>query len=304
MVTYILRRLLWLAVTLYAIVTISFFLVRFAPGSPFGDERDVPEAVRRAMEAKYGYDRPVLVQYALYMGGVLTGDLGLSTKYPSRTVAEILSKSFPVSATLGAFALAFALVVGLAAGTAAASRHGTWLDAATMSLAVVGICVPSFVLGLLLLVLFCFKLPLFPAAGWGSLSQVVLPSLTLGAPFAAYIARLMRASMIEVLRQDYIRTARAKGLGEARILLGHAMKNAILPVVSYLGPAAASILTGSVVVEKIFAIPGMGVHFVNGALNRDLPVVLGTVIVYSALLIVFNLIVDVAYSFLDPRIRL
>lgn len=300
---YILRRMVWLVVVLFVIATVSFFLMRFAPGGPFDKERSLPEAIERNLRAKYHLDKPLWAQYLIYMGGIVRGDLGPSFKYRNRTVNEIIAQSFPTSAMLGLYALSLALIVGVSAGTLAALKKHSALDFTTMSAAMLGISLPNFFIGLLLLLAFCFKLPLLPAGGWGSPSNMVLPILTLAAPFTAYISRLMRAGMLEVLSQPYIRTARAKGLTEFQVVTRHALKNAIAPVVSYMGPAAAAVLTGSVVVEKIFAIPGLGSHFVNAALNRDYTLVMGTVLLYSLLLVLFNLAVDIIYFFLDPRLR-
>jgi oligopeptide transport system permease protein len=304
MLIFIFRRIIWFVLVLFAIATISFFLMRFVPGGPFDRERNLPEAIEKNLRAKYNMDKPLLTQYLLYMKQLCRGDLGPSFKYRNRTVNEIIAQSFPASAILGTYALTLAAVAGITIGTIAAAKHRTVLDFLPMSTAMIGICIPSFFLGVLLLLLFCFKLSLLPASGWGSLSNLVLPVVTLSAPFTAYIARLMRASMLEVLSQDYIRTARAKGLPERVVIMKHAMKNAILPVVSYLGPAAAAILTGSIVIEKIFAIPGLGTHFVNGALNRDYTLVMGTILLYSALLVIFNFLVDITYHYIDPRIKL
>jgi oligopeptide transport system permease protein len=301
---YILRRLGWLVVVLLIIATASFFLMRFAPGGPFDKERNLPEAIEKNLRAKYHLDKPLWKQYFIYMGGLFQGDLGPSFKYRNRTVNEIIAESFPVSAMLGLYALSLAIIVGVATGTLAAFKKHTAFDFAAMSVAMLGISLPNFFLGLILLLIFCFKLPLLPAGGWGGPDHLVLPVLSLAAPFTAYIARLTRVSMLEVLSQPYIRTARAKGLTEFRVVTRHALKNAITPVVSYLGPAAAAVLTGSVVVEKIFAIPGLGSHFVNAALNRDYTLVMGTVLLYSLLLVLFNLMVDIIYFFTDPRVRL
>ena len=301
---YILRRCAWLIVVLFVIATASFFLMRFAPGGPFDKERNLPQAIEKNLEAKYHLDRSLGVQYLIYMGGLVKGDLGPSFKYRNRTVNDIIAQSFPISLTLGLYALSLAFIVGVSAGTFAAVKKHSALDFATMSVAMLGISLPSFFIGLILLLIFCFKLPLFPAAGWGSPGQMVLPILSLAAPFTAYIARLMRASMLDVLSQPYIQTARAKGLSEFQVVLRHAIKNAITPVVSFMGPAAAAVLTGSVVIEKTFAIPGLGTHFVNAALNRDYTLVMGTVLLYSFLLVIFNLAVDIIYSFLDPRVRI
>ncbi|HHT9134635.1 MAG TPA: ABC transporter permease [Candidatus Avalokitesvara rifleensis] len=301
---YILRRLAWMAIVLLIIATASFFLMRFAPGGPFDKERTLPEAIEKNLRAKYHLDRPLAVQYIIYMGGLIRGDLGPSFKYRNRSVNTIIAQSFPISLTLGIYALSLAFIVGVSAGTFAAVNKHSALDYATMSITLLGISLPNFFLGLILLLLFCFELPLFPAAGWGRPGQMVLPILTLAAPFTAYIARLMRASMLDVLSQPYIRTARAKGLSEFQVVSRHALKNAITPIVSFMGPAAAAVLTGSIVIEKIFAIPGLGTHFVNAALNRDYTLVMGTVLLYSFLLVLFNLAVDIVYSFIDPRVRL
>lgn len=301
---FVLRRFAWLVIVLFVIATASFFLMRFAPGGPFDKERSLPEAIEKNLRAKYNLDKPLGVQYLIYMGGIIKGDLGPSFKYRNRSVNEIIAQSFPISLTLGIYALSLALIVGVSAGTVAAVKKHSAFDFATMSVAMLGISLPNFFLGLILLLLFCFKLPLFPAAGWGGPGHMVLPILTLAAPFTAYIARLMRASMLDVLSQHYIRTARAKGLSEFQVVARHALKNAITPIVSYMGPAAAAVMTGSVVIEKIFAIPGLGTHFVNAALNRDYTLVMGTVLLYSFLLVLFNLIVDIIYSFIDPRVRL
>lgn len=321
MLRFILKRLLWLLPLLWIIATGAFFLMRAVPGGPFTGERKLPPAIEENLKHKYNLDLPPYLnreelraghlvaaftrtQYFTYMKNLAKGDLGPSYKYPNRTVNEIVAESFPISLALGVLGMTFALIVGVVAGVLAASRQNSVLDHATMGAAMLGICMPSFVLGLLLLIIFSFDLRLLPVAGWGALRHMILPSITLGAPYAAYIARLTRGSMLEVIRQDYIRTAFAKGLPERNVLLRHALRNAMLPVVSFLGPALAGIITGSLVVEKIFAIPGIGSHFVNAALNRDYTLVMGTVLLYSALLILFNLAVDIAYCFLDPRVKL
>jgi oligopeptide transport system permease protein len=295
--------------------------MRAVPGGPFTGEKKLPPSIEENLKRKYNLDKPIFfnakalrtghavaaftqTQYFTYIKNLARGDLGPSYKYPNRTVNEILGESFPISLALGVLGMTFALVVGVTAGVLAASRQNSWLDHSAMGISMIGICMPSFVLGLLLLIIFSFLLRVLPVAGWGGLQHMILPSITLGAPFAAYIARLTRGSMLEVVRQDFIRTARAKGLRERNVLLRHALRNAMLPVVSFLGPAMAGILTGSLVVEKIFAIPGIGSHFVNAALNRDYTMVMGTVLLYSGLLILFNLAVDVAYCFIDPRVKL
>jgi oligopeptide transport system permease protein len=287
---------------LLVIVTVSFFVMRVAPGGPFDLERTLPAEVRANVEARYHLDEPLARQYVRYLGDVLRGDLGPSFRYPDRTVTELIALGVPVSLTLGVCALVFALVLGGAAGILAALRHNRLVDHLTMSLALGGVSVPNFVLGPMLMSVFALWLGWLPVAGWGSWRHLVLPTVTLGLFYTAYVARLSRAGMLEVVFQDFVRTARAKGLRESVVVLRHALPGAVLPVVSYLGPAAAGALTGSVVVETIFGIPGIGRYFVQSALNRDYTMVLGTVIVFSSLLVVFNLIVDLLYAWLDPRV--
>lgn len=302
MFRYLLGRLVGFPLVLLVIVTASFFIMRIAPGGPFDMDRALPEQVRLNVEAKYHLDEPLPRQYLRYLGDVFRGDLGPSFRYPDRTVTELIALGFPVSLTLGACALAFAVLVGGTAGVLAAIRHNRFLDYLTMSLALGGVSIPNFVLGPLLILTFALWLGWLPVAGWGTWRHLVLPAVTLGAFYTAYVARLARAGMLEVILQDFIRTARAKGLREAAVVTRHALPSAVLPVVSYLGPAAAGALTGSVVVETVFGIPGIGRYFVTSALNRDYTMVLGTVVVYSALLVVFNLIVDCLYAYLDPRV--
>ena len=302
MARYLVRRLVGFPPVLLVIVTASFFLMRLAPGGPFDMERALPEAVRTNIEARYHLSESLARQYLRYLGDVVRGDFGPSFRYPDRTVNELLALGFPVSVTLGACALSLALAVGGTAGTVAAIRHNRWVDYLTMSLALGGVSVPNFVLGPLLILVFALWLGWLPVAGWGTWRHLVLPSVTLAAFYTAYVARLARAGMLEVILQDWVRTARAKGLREAVVVTRHALPGALLPVVSYLGPAAARALTGSVVVETIFGIPGVGRYFVQSALNRDYTMVLGTVVFYSGFLIAFNLIVDCLYAYLDPRV--
>jgi oligopeptide transport system permease protein len=304
MLRYVLRRVAGFVPVLLLIVTGSFFLMRLAPGGPFDQERALPEAVRANIEARYHLDEPLWRQYLRYLGDVARGDLGPSFRYPDRSVTELLGLGLPVSLTLGACALLVAVGIGGVAGILAALGRNSWVDHLTMSLALGGISVPNFVLGPLLMLLFALGLGWLPVAGWGSWRHVVLPAITLGAFYAAYVARLTRAGMLEVIGQEFIRTARSKGLREATVVLRHALPNAILPVVTYLGPASAAVLTGSVVVETVFSIPGVGRYFVGGALNRDYTMVLGTVLLYSGLLVLFNLVVDLLCAYLDPRIQL
>jgi len=304
MPTYLLRRLLSTIPLLFGILFFSFMFMRSAPGGPFDDERSLPPQIEENLQAKYHLDEPLGKQFLRYVGGLFQGDLGPSFKYQARSVNEIIAQSLPVSLTLGGFALAIALMVGVPAGVFGALYHNRVQDYASMGFSLLGICVPNFVLGPILIILFSFSLGWFPAGGWGSVSQLILPAITLGAIRAAYIARLARAGMLEVIRQDFIRTARAKGLRERVVVGKHALRVAILPVVTYLGPATASILVGSVVVERIFNIPGLGSFFVNSALNRDYTMAMGTVLLYSGLLITLNLVVDLLYAVIDPRVEL
>jgi len=303
MTTFILRRIAISIPVIFLVATTTFFIMRLAPGGPFMSERAIPPEIQANLQAKYGLDQPLWVQYGRYLRNLIQFDLGPSFKYPERTVNEIIAEGFPVSLQLGLSALAFALLVGIPGGVISAFKHGGIVDRLTMSVILVGISVPTFVLGPLFVFVFALTLYWFPPALWGSWEQMVLPAVTLGMPYSVYIARLTRAEMLEVLSQDYIRTARAKGASEFRVLWKHALNGAMLPVVSFLGPAVADITTGSIVVEKIFAIPGLGRYFVESAFSRDYTTVLGTVVFYATLLIIANLVVDIAYKFLDPRIE-
>jgi oligopeptide transport system permease protein len=303
MTRFVLRRLLGLVPTLLVIVVLSFLVIRLAPGSPFSTERGLPAEVREVLNARYGFDRPLHEQLLSYVGNLLRGDLGLSTKYPGRTVNEIIADGFPVTLALGGVALCWALLLGVGAGILGAVRQNTWWDHAAMSAAMIGIGIPTFVLGPLLILLFSLTLYVLPPGGWGSLRHVILPGLTLGTAYAAYIARLTRGGMLEVIRADFVRTARAKGLSEALIVRRHMLRGGLLPVITFLGPATANMLVGSVVVEKIFATPGIGPYFVDAAFNRDYFLVMGIVVLYSVFLLLMNLLVDVAYGLLDPRVR-
>jgi len=301
---FIARRLLETIPVLFIILTATFFMIRFVPGGPFTSEKAVTPEVMRNLERAYDLDKPLWQQYVRYLRNVvLHGDLGPSFKYPNRTVNEIIADKLPVSLELGAEALAIALAFGLALGILAAVKSNTWIDYVCSSTAMTGICLPTFVLGPLLVLLFAIRLGWVNASGWYGPSDRILPCLTLGCVYAAYIARLTRGGMLEVLHQDYIRTARAKGAGEARVIFRHALRGGLLPVVSFLGPAIAGILTGSFVIETIFQIPGLGREFVNSAFNRDYTLVLGTVILYAALIIGMNLVVDVVQVWLNPKLK-
>ena len=303
MTRFILRRLVELVPTALVIVAASFALVRLAPGSPFSSEREIPPEVLRELDAKYGFDRPLPEQFVRYLGNLLRGDLGLSTKYPQRSVNEIIADGFPVTLSLAAVALVWALLVGITAGVIGAVRQNTVWDHAAMTAALVGISIPSFVLGPVLVLVVSLRWHLLPPAGWGDWRHAILPGLTLGTIYAASIARLTRGGMLEVVRSDFVRTARAKGLSERLVIWRHMLRGGLLPVVSYLGPAIANMLTGSVVVEKIFNVPGIGPYFVDAAFNRDYFLVMGIVILYAGFLLVMNLLVDVVYGLLDPRIE-
>ena len=302
---FLFRRACWVVVTLWIVYTLSFILMRSVPGGPFDSERKLPAEIQKNIEARYNLDQPYLVQYFDHLGNiVLRGDFGPSFRLTDFTVNQVIGQGFPVSASLGIFAMTFAIVFGTSAGIVSAiRRHSPW-DVSLMAGATLGIAIPNFVLASLAIVVFVFQLQWFPAAGWGTLWQIVLPSLCLGAPYAGYIARLTRTGMLEVLGRDYIRTAFAKGLRERRVVLRHALRGALLPVVSYLGPATAGILTGSLVLEQIFALPGMGSHFVEAATQRDYPLALGVVIVYTCLLLFMNTVVDLSYVMLDPRVKI
>lgn len=304
MLAFLFRRFLSLLLVLFCVVSLTFFLVRLAPGGPFDRERKIPPQIEKQLLAKYKLDGPLLQQYRDYLADLLHGDLRLSTKYRSRTVNELLAQSLPVSATLGLTAFLIATVAGVWLGCWAAVRHHTAADTGAMFAALFAISVPTFVIGPLLILVFALKIPVLPVGGWNGPASLVLPAITLASPYVAYIARLMRTSMLETLAQDFVRTARAKGLAPARAIYKHALKVAILPVVSFLGPLAANLLTGSIVVETIFNIPGAGGFFVNSIQNRDGFLLGGVVIVYCALLVAMNLLVDVLYTFLDPRIKL
>ncbi len=332
MIGFILRRLASLVLVLWCVVTLVFVLVRLMPGGPFDKERKIPARTLAVLKAKFHIDAPearsagefyarilgwseknasrageaasLAEQYRFYLWRLLHGDLLISTKYLSRSVNEIIAQTLPVSIALGLAAFLIATTGGIALGSWAAVRHHTAIDTGAMFAALLAISVPTFVTGPVLILLFGLKLGWLPVGGWHGTGALILPALTLGAPYVAYIARLMRGSMLEVLGQDFIRTARAKGLPGSRIVYKHAAKVAILPVVSFLGPLAANLVTGSIVIETVFNIPGMGGFFVNSVLNRDGFLLSGVVIVYVALLVGLNLLVDIAYAWIDPRITL
>ncbi|MEE4163336.1 MAG: oligopeptide ABC transporter permease OppB [Woeseiaceae bacterium] len=305
MLAFALRRLLAAIPTLFFVILIAFLMVHAAPGGPFDSERALPPEIEANVAAAYRLDEPLPAQFVRYLGGVVTGDFGPSYRYRDYTVAELIAGALPVSVLLGGLAMILALAFGIAAGSAAALYRGSWLDRGIMASTMIGISIPVFVVAPLFVLLFAVTLRWLPA-GWSGADgtgRLVLPVVALALPQVAYIARLLRASLIDVLGSDFIRTARAAGLPMQAVLFTHALKPAILPVLSYLGPAVASILTGSVVVEQIFGIPGLGQLFVTGALNRDYTLVLGIVIFYAALIVLMNLLVDLLYGAIDPRIR-
>lgn len=304
MIRFVAVRLLEFIPVVLAIVTITFFLARLAPGGPFSLEKNVRPEVLEQLEALYNLDAPLYRQYLDYLGGLLRGDLGPSFAKPSRTVLEWILLRLPVSLELGLYGLLVALCIGLTAGVVASLKPNTALDHGPMAAAMVGICVPNFVLGPLLVLVFSMWMGWLPVQGWGDRPlDKLLPSLTLGAMYAAYVARLMRSGMLEVLSQDFIRTARAKGLSELGVVLRHGLRGGIQPVVAFLGPAVAGLLTGSFVVEDIFEVPGLGYEFVQAAFHRDYTMIIGTVLVYAILVLVLNLVADIAHAWLDPRVR-
>jgi oligopeptide transport system permease protein len=303
-IVFIARRLLLFVPTLLAIATLTFFMIRLAPGGPFMSEKEIPAAVKVQLLKRYGLDRPLGEQYVSFLTHAVRLDFGPSYKFPARQVREIIWEGFRVSALLGGLALLLSLVLGIPIGVMAAVHQNTRVDHAAMGLALAGVSVPNFVLGPVLVLVLSLSLFLFPPALWHGPRSWVLPVLTLSTAYVAYIARLTRAGMLEVLGQDFIRTARAKGLSERVVVFKHGLRLGILPVVSYLGPAAARVIMGSIVVESIFQVPGLGRYLVNGAFNRDYTLVLGVVLFYAAFLMALNLVVDLAYAWLDPRVEL
>jgi oligopeptide transport system permease protein len=301
---FIIRRLIALVATLWVVFTVSFVLMRLVPGGPYSGERNLPPELERNFKEHYQTDLPIWEQYKNRLWETVRGDLGPSQRLQDFTVNQVIVQGLPISAALGIFALAFAITLGLTAGIVSALYRGTFADWALMSLATIGIAVPSFVIAGLAIILFVFLIPVFPAAGWGTFRQLILPATCLGALYAAEIARIARTGMLDALSQDYVRTARAKGLSQVAVALRHALPGAMMPVVSFLGPAVAGILTGSVVIERIFAIPGLGWHFVQAALQRDYTLAMGLVLLYTFLLYVMNFLVDLSYGILDPRVEL
>ena len=300
---FIFRRVLSMLVVIWVVSTMTFFLMKAIPGGPFTAEKQLPPEILRNLEARYRLNDPLWKQYVDYLHNLLRFDLGPSFKYEDLTVNDIIRQGFPVSAELGVLALLFALAVGVPTGLISALRQYSFSDYFSMLWALLGVSIPSFLLATLFIYFFGLRLHVLPAGGWGTPAHLLLPAVALGMYPTAFIARLTRSSMLEVIRQDYVRTARAKGLAEITVTYRHALKNAVIPVVTYLGPITAAVLTGSFVIERIFAIPGLGRYFVTSIYNRDYTVIMGTTVFYSVFLVAMNLVVDVAYGFIDPRIR-
>ena len=305
MFRFIVRRLIVTVPMVLIVITLTWGLIRLAPGNFYAGEKKLPASIEKNIKAKYGLDKPWYVQYGKMMWNIVRLDFGNSLKYENETVNEILLRTLPVSATIGILAYLIALVVGVFFGTLAALKPNSKLDYVSMAVAMLGISLPNFVLGPLLVLVFSLTLYWLPPARWGGFPSwnLILPVLTLSAIYMAYIARLTRAGMLEVLRSDYIRTARAKGLSERKVIMSHALRGGLLPVVSFTGPALAILISGTVVVERIFAMPGLGNYFINANLNRDEPLIIGIVAFVSIAVLIFNLAVDIAYAFIDPRIR-
>lgn len=299
------KRLLWGIPILWLILTLTFFLLRAAPGGPFDTERQLPPEIEQLFKAKYQLDQPLLTQYTDYLSHVVQGDLGPSFQYTDFSVNQLIALGLPISITIGFWALLLALMVGVLLGTFAALNANRWPDLVAMLVAVIGISIPNFVIAPLLILWLAVYWQWLPVGGWngGDVTHLILPVITLALPFIAYIARLVRGSLIEEWSKEYIRTARSKGLSVRQTLFKHALRPALLPVISYLGPAAVGLMTGSVVIEQIFGIPGLGRYFVQGALNRDYTLVLGVVLVIGIMTLLFNLLVDVLYSWIDPRMK-
>ena len=305
MVQYIIRRTLYSLPVLIALTAAVFFLMQAIPGGPFDftGDKSIPASVRENLEKKYHLDEPLWQQYGRFLLDLVQGDLGPSFRYKSRSVNDIIKDTLPVSAQLGALSLILALFIGIPAGVFAALKQNTWVDYSSTFVAVLGVSVPNMVLGPLLIWIFALQLGWLPAALWGSWDRAILPTFTLGTALSASIARLTRASLLQVIREDYIRTAQAKGLRERMVVTRHALRNSLIPVVTILGPLFAAIVTGTFIVEQIFGIPGMGKHFVTSVGNRDYPLVMGVTLTYAVVLVIANLLVDITYAWLDPRIR-
>ncbi len=301
---YAAKRILSMFITLFFVVTLTFVMMHSIPGNPFTGEKKLPPAIEKALMEKYNLDQPLSKQYVDYVSGVARGDFGPSMKYTGRTVNDLIASGFPVSAELGGWAILLIVALGIPLGVIAALKQGTWIDRTMIFFAIVGVTIPSFVLATLLIYVFGKTLKVLPTSRWTSWKSRIMPTIALGLSSVAYVARLTRSSMLEVINQDYIRTARAKGLSEQVVVFKHALKNALIPVVTYLGPLAAAILTGSFIIEKIYAVPGMGRMFVESISNRDYTVIMGVTIFYAVILVVIIFIVDLIYGLIDPRIKI
>lgn len=301
---YFIKRLLMSLLTLFVIVSATFFLMHLIPGGPFTGEKNLPPNIMHNLDVKFGLNKPLYVQYGAYLKNAMHGDLGVSIQQRGTSVSSIINMYFPVSMKLGLVAVAFALVVGTILGILSAFKNGKAADHTVMVIATLGTSIPSFVVASVSMIIFCVELKLLPTIGLYTISSYILPAFALSLFPLSFIARLMRSSMLDVINQDYIKTARAKGLTEKKVIFKHALKNAILPVITYLGPLLAAILTGSFVIEKIFAIPGLGRFFVQSISNRDYSVIMGTTVFYGAFLILMNFVVDMLYMLVDPRIKL
>ncbi len=304
MLGYFFKRILHGLPVILVVATLTFLILRVVPGGPFDRDKKLPPEILANIEAKYHLDKPVFQQYLIYLGQVVQGDLGPSYKYVGRNVSDILSETFPVSLTLGLCAVLVTLGLGIPAGILSAARRDTWLDRTCILFATLGISLPSFVIGSLLILLFSHQWHLLPPALWESPRHILMPAFALGAGFAGYVARLTRSSLLEVMEADFIRTARAKGLGETKVILKHALINAVSPVVSVMGPLTAGLVVGSFVIEYLFSIPGMGNYFITAVTNRDYPLIMGVTLVYAVLIVLANIVVDLIYLKLDPRVKL
>ncbi|MGZ3741546.1 MAG: ABC transporter permease, partial [Bdellovibrionota bacterium] len=300
MATFLVRRILIIFATLLVLATLTFFLLRIVPGGPFDSEKALPPEIKANVDAKFGLDKPLPVQYVNYLYGMVHFDFGPSFKYEGRTVSEIISDTLPTSVELGAYSLILSILIGLPLGIISAYKQNTWVDFSAMFLAVAGISLPSYFVGAMLIYVFALQFHILPAALWDDWTSKILPVITLGSRPASLIARLTRASLLESIRSDYVRTARAKGLSESVVVLKHALRNSLIPVLTLLGPLAAYVLTGTFVIEYIFAIPGMGKYFIDAVTNRDYPLIMGVTMVYGFVLVVANLIVDICYALVDP----
>jgi len=303
MLRFIVRRLLETIPVLFVVVTVTFFMLRLAPGGPFDSEKKLSPEVEARLNAHYGLDKPLMVQYFSYIGNLLQGDLGPTTTYANRSTNEIIGMFLPVSLELGVYSLCVALLIGITLGVIASLKPNTWSDYLPSSVAMVGICLPTFVLGPVLILFFALRLNMFDATGWDDPRDRVLPALTLGGYYAAYVARLTRGGMLEVLTQDFIRTAKAKGASGRRVLFKHAIRGGLLPVISFLGPATAGLISGSFVIETVFGIPGLGKQFVTSAFNRDYSLVMGTVLLFASFIILLNMVVDILQVWLNPKLK-